>query len=326
MKKQKVLIVGGQFGVYGHLSAWRLCKNVDILGVVSSTSEKTTDINKKQKLPLVFESYEKAVQQADIISFAVPPHKQLQLAKVAIKHKKKIIFDKPLASNLKQAKTLADLCKKNKIKTCVNFEFIELETFKLAKDIIDKKLFGEVLHFFIDWRVETAAYRLKTNNWKSSPQNGGGLWLHYFPHTIHMLNWFFGDLKSAQFEVTGLKNFPATLVSGRVTTKNNISGLVTGTCVAKNGLGHRLEIYTEKGTIVLSNPTSDVMKGFELSVHSSSKTLSLSENSYFKGPAKKLDSRALPMSKLFAKFAQGKKVPDVQDAFKVQKVLAAAKF
>jgi predicted dehydrogenase len=326
MKKVKVLIVGGQFGVYGHLAAWSLCKNVEVLGVVSSTLQKTVEINKKNSLPLVFETYEKAVQQADVISIAVPPHMQPQLAKMAIKYKKKIVFDKPLAANLQQAKAIKDQCAKSKIKTCINFEFIELETFKLAKDIIDKKIFGEVLHFFIDWRIESKAYKQKSQNWKSNPQDGGGFWLHYFPHMIHLMNWFFGDLKSHQFEIFGLKNFSSTLISGKVTTQKNVTGVVSGTCVGQMGLGHRIEIYTEKATIVLSNTGVDPIKGFELSVHSHSKTLKLNEKNVFKGKAAKLDSRALPMSKLFQKFISGKQVPNVNAAYEVQKVLASAKY
>ena len=244
---------------------------------------------------------------------------------MAIKYKKKIVFDKPLAANIKEAKAIKDQCAKAKIKTCINFEFIELETFKLAKDIIEKKIFGEVLHFFIDWRIESKAFKQKTQNWKSDPKDGGGFWLHYFPHMIHLTNWFFGDFKSHQFEISGLKNFSSTLISGKVTTQKNITGVVSGTCVGQHGVGHRIEIYTEKATIILSNTGVDPIKGFELSVHSQSKTLKLSEKNVFIVKAAKLDSRALPMSKLFEKFISGQKVPNVNAAYEVQKVLAAAK-
>lgn len=325
MKKKKILIVGSQFGVYGHLAAWKLCQGVEVIGVIASTAEKTQKINQQNKLPLQFESYEKAVQQADVVSFAVPPEKQFELAQVAIHYKKQIIFDKPLGANLAQAKKLAFLCQKARIKSCLNFEFPELETFKLVKKIIDEKTYGEVLHFFIDWRLETVSFKNKSRNWKTNPDRGGGFWFHYFAHTLNLVEWFFGDIVKHDFTLAETQKFPATLISGQIRTQKNVTGAITGTCVAQKSLGHRIEIHTTKASIVLWNPSKDPIKDFELQVFSENKTFLLSEKDSFTGVAKKVDSRALPMSKLFTKFINGDKVPGVLHGLKTQMILDAAK-
>lgn len=324
MKNKKVLIVGGQFGVYGHLAAWRLCQGVDVIGVIASSAEKTRQINIKNKLPLREENYEKALRHVDIVSFAVPPAQQFNLAQLAIKQKKQIVFDKPLAANLAQAKKLAQLCKKAKVKNCINFEFPELETFKLVKKIIDEKTYGEVLHFFIDWRLETMAFKNKSKNWKARPSNGGGFWFHYFAHTLHMVEWLFGDIKKHQFTLGNVQNFPSTLVAGTVVTKNNVCGSITGTCVAQKSLGHRIEIHTTNASIILWNKSKDPIKDFELQIYSGDKIFHVSEKQNFTGAAKKVDSRALPMSKLFQKFLNGEKVPDVKQGLKAQIILGSA--
>jgi predicted dehydrogenase len=96
------------------------------------------------------------------------------------------------------------------------------------------------------------------------------------------------------------------------------------------GSGHRIELYGEDGTLVLSNPTADYFCGFELRLgrQSDDALKPIATEEMDKDPFS--DSRAGPVSRLVRRFVDacesgGTPSPGVAEGYRVQCLIDAAR-
>ena len=73
----------------------------------------------------------------DVFCFVAPPNIRKSMIEFGAKHKVKgIAFEKPMATSLKEAKNIADLCNKNKIKAVVCHQHKYLKSMRKLKSIV----------------------------------------------------------------------------------------------------------------------------------------------------------------------------------------------
>ena len=108
-----VAIVGSNFGLRGYLPA---INKIDNLKIKIICSRNRNNIKIKNLKNFKHETNWKNIfkKEIDLIILAVPPKIQEKIIQFNLKHKKKIIFEKPISTKyLKSKKILEKLKKKN---------------------------------------------------------------------------------------------------------------------------------------------------------------------------------------------------------------------
>ncbi len=80
-----------------------------------------------------------------VFCFSTLPTVRLSMVELAVKHKvKALVFEKPMATSLKEALTIAEICRKNGILAIVSHQQKYLTSFEKFKSVIDAGLIGKV--------------------------------------------------------------------------------------------------------------------------------------------------------------------------------------
>ncbi|MBI3703828.1 MAG: hypothetical protein HY244_08275, partial [Rhizobiales bacterium] len=120
-----------------------------------------------------------------------------------------------------------------------------------------------------------------------------------------------------------------TTVAMALAFKSGIPASLSMSCASYAGSGHRLEFYGEDGTLVLHNPSTDYMRGFELWLGRRPGALTRLAVS---DPADALypDGRIAPVSRLAKLWFDaiengGTPTPGFAEGYRVQRLIDAAR-
>ena len=81
----------------------------------------------------------------DIVSFATLPHVRSEIVELAVKYKAiGLVFEKPMATSLKEARYITELCEKNNIKAIVCHQHKYLESFQKLNEYIESGELGKI--------------------------------------------------------------------------------------------------------------------------------------------------------------------------------------
>jgi UDP-N-acetyl-2-amino-2-deoxyglucuronate dehydrogenase len=206
----------------------------------------------------------------------------------------------------------------------VDFIFPEIPAWRKLKETMQDGILGSVKKASVCWKVETRAARLGSVSWKNDPQAGGGVLLNFVPHSIYYLQWLFGEIVGARS--LPLKNHSLEFI-GSFSFRSGLEVDLHVDGGAFMGLGHRLEVFGEKGSLLLQNTTPDYASGFtlQISMRESPGWKSLVQDS---GPAS-ADGRIRAVASILRRFREsivcGFEIrPGLRDGVEVQKVLGAA--
>lgn len=114
MIKTKVAVIGvGYLGEF-HAQKYFESKNADLIGIVDTDVKRCAEISKKYNVK-IYRDFKDIINYVDAVSVVVPTNLHFKIAKYFIQHKKHVLIEKPFASNLKEARELKELSKKNNI-------------------------------------------------------------------------------------------------------------------------------------------------------------------------------------------------------------------
>lgn len=131
---------------------------------------------------------------------------------------KVIICEKPICSNLTDAKKLVNECKKNRTSLIVNHERRYDARYMHLKKLIESKKIGEIKT--VHASILNSGYRGKSNI-----EEGGGPLLHDGTHMIDMIRYLFGEIESVEGELSrsNRKNGFEDRALAWITMKNGIT-------------------------------------------------------------------------------------------------------
>ena len=122
MKKIKVGIVGlGLAGYELHARAYHEIEPVEIYALCSRSTQKLQKIAKEFNVSKTYTEYNQMLQdeQLEAVSICVTDPLHFEYSRLAVEYGKHVLCEKPLVTNLKDARALISLVKKSKIKTNV---------------------------------------------------------------------------------------------------------------------------------------------------------------------------------------------------------------
>ena len=194
MDKLRVGVIGAgkmgllHSGIFNNLDNSTLCAISEKDGFMASAL--------KNYLPhiKVYQNYKEMLEreELDIAVITTPIFLHKEMIQDSMNHELAIFVEKPLALNGQECRSV--LCKDYQNTTLVGYCRRFMETFNLAKTIIDKEYLGNV-NYFNSHLFVSQIFR-QGKGWLYEPKiSGGGVLIDLGSHAIDMFHYLFGDIK-----------------------------------------------------------------------------------------------------------------------------------
>ncbi len=262
----RVGIVGCNYGRQIQLPAFRVDPRCEVVALAGTDAIRTAELARESGIPNAFGSWTALVEsdEVDAVAIATPPRMQPEIAIRALQLGKPVFAEKPMAADLEGAAGM--LAQAGRTPTTMDFNFTQVLAWRKAKAMLDDGAIGRLRHVMVAWHVENHATRMRLKHWKTSGDDGGGALGNFVSHSLHYLEWFCGPITGFAARLSGLPDDPSfeTNAAFQLAFQSGAAGSFTMSCASYLGSGHRIEFYGEDGTLTLSNPTADYMRGFAL--------------------------------------------------------------
>ena len=325
-------IVGSNYGRTVQLPAFRADPRCEVVALAGSDAARTADLARAAGVPKGYDDWRALVEDKDVqaVAIATMPSLQAQIAIHALEFGKPVFAEKPMASDLDDARAMLRQARARKLPTMIDFNFHQIMTWLRAKELLDQGAIGALRHVAVHWHVESRALQLRMRNWKTVGDNGGGVLGNFISHCFHYLEWFAGPVAGLSARIGGppSESDLETTVAMALQFKSGPIVSLSMSCASYLGLGHRLEFFGEDGTLVLHNPTADYMRGFEL-LHAKRPGALVQIPVTDPIDAQYPDGRIAPVSRLANKFFDaiergGTPAPGFAEGYRVQQLIDAA--
>jgi predicted dehydrogenase len=326
-------IVGCNYGRTVLIPAFRHDPRCEVVALAGTDAARAVELARAANIARGFGAWQALVDESTVavVAIAVPPHLQPAIAQRALDLGKPVFLEKPLAADLAGAQMILEAVRKSGRPTIVDFNFPELPSWRRAKAILDGGAIGRLQNVVVTWNFENEATRLRRESWKTRGNGGGGLLGNFVSHCFYNLEWLCGPISGLSARVFPL---PDRQADGSIVLAlafaSGAGGSLQMSCASFLGSGHRIELYGEDGTLVLSNPTADYFRGFELKLarHGDDALKSVSIEDTDEDPYS--DSRAAAVRRLVQRFLDacenGSSPPrGVLDGYRVQCLIDAAR-
>jgi len=130
----------------------------------------------------------------DIVVICTPPNLHRNMVISALRAKKHVLCEKPLALNVKEAKIILKEVKKSGYKLKCGFNIRHHPAISLAKKWVDKGLIGKLI--FIRCRYGIVGREGYEKDWRAKKEiSGGGQLMDQGMHVLDLSRWFLGEFK-----------------------------------------------------------------------------------------------------------------------------------
>ncbi|MGI0493998.1 Gfo/Idh/MocA family protein [Alkalinema pantanalense CENA528] len=275
-----VALVGTGFGQKVHLPALQTHHRTQVVAVYHRDPAKAQAIAQAHQIPHACTTIDEilAIPEVQAVSISTPPFLHYELAKAALTAGKHILLEKPTALNAIEARELYHLATENALAATMNFEFRYIPAWQFFAELIQQGYVGQPRYIKVDWLVSSRADASRPWNWYAQKEQGGGVLGAIGSHAFDYLTWLFGAVRgvSARLSTSIVERTdPATGELKPVTaddTSNITLELLDGTpiqvclsSVTMQGRGHFLEVYGDRGTLVVgSSNQKDYVHGFQV--------------------------------------------------------------
>jgi len=327
-------IVGSNYGRTVHLPAFRADPRCQVVALAGSDPIRAAETARAVGVPRGYGDWRSLVEDKDVqaVTIATLPGLQAQIAIRALELGKPVFAEKPMASDLGQARAMLQQAKLSGLPTMIDFNFHQTMNWQRAKQMLDAGAIGTLRHATVHWHVESRALQMRMRNWKTVGDDGGGVLGNFISHCLHYLEWFVGPLAGLSARISGVPDDPTleTTVAMAMAFKSGPLVSLSMSCASYLGIGHRIEFFGENGTLVLHNPSTDYMRGFEL-LHAERPGASLKRIAVIDPvDAQYPDGRIAPVSRLAKKFfdaieSGGTANPGFAEGYRVQTIMDAAR-
>jgi predicted dehydrogenase len=325
-------VVGSNYGRTVLIPAFRHDPRCEVIALAGADAARTTGLARDVKVARAFGGWRELVEDRHVeaVAIAVPPDLQPAVAQRALELGKPVFLEKPLAADLPGAQLILESARKSERPTVIDFNFPELPSWQSAKTLLDGGAIGRLQNVVATWNFENRATRLRLESWKTRSTGGGGLLGNFVSHCFHYLEWLCGPISGLSGRVFPLPGWNGDgSIALALAFASSAGGSLQVSCASFLGSGHRVELYGEDGTLVLSNPTADYFRGFELMLGRRTghglKAVAFDNAD----EAQSVDSRIAPAKRLVRRFLDacesgGAASPGVTEGYRVQCLIDAA--
>lgn len=280
-EKIGVALIGTGFGQKVHLPALRANPNIEVVAVYHRDRNTAETIAKTHNILHAYTTVQDTINCPEVqaVTIATPPFLHYDMAKAALNAGKHILLEKPTTLNEAQAQELYELATEKNLIATMNFEFRYIPAWQRLSELLNDGYVGNVRYAKVDWLVSSRADANRPWNWYAQKDLGGGALGAIGSHAFDYITWLLGDVKRVSARLsTSILQRPDPFDNDQlksVTADDTCNILlelgsqvpvqVCLSSVAMQGRGHFIEIYGDRGTLVLgSDNQKDYVHGFKL--------------------------------------------------------------
>ena len=333
-----VAVVGTGFGQKIHIPGFQHHSRTEVVAVYNPDLGKAKAIADSHNIRYAYNKLDKilALPEVNAVSISTPPFLHYEMAKEALEAGKHLLLEKPMAMNAGQVKELYHLANQKNLVAIADFEFRFVPAWQLLAEYLQQGYVGNKRLIKIDWIVTSRANPERPWNWYARNDMGGGALGAVGSHAFDYISWLFGSVKRlCGYLSCAIPNRPDPQAGNQLKPVDAddtcliMLKLADGTpcqlsisSVAYAGRGHWVEIYGDKGTLVLgSDNLKDYVHGFKLLAAPAGKQLTEVEiPKRLAFPQVFTDGRLAPFIRVIDRFVEsidaGKSlVPSLQEGF-----------
>lgn len=276
-----IAIVGTGFGQKIHIPGFQNHHRTEVVAVYHRDLEKAKAIADSHNIPHASDNLEELVgrSQIDAVSISTPPFLHYDMAKTVLNAKKHLLLEKPMAMSVEETQELYRLAQQQGVIAAADFEFRFVPAWQYFAEHLQQNYVGRKRLIKIDWLVASRANPERPWNWYARKDKGGGALGAVGSHAFDYIAWLFGPVKRLCAHLScAIPQRPDPAESGKLKPVDAddtcliMLELADGTpcqlsisSVAYAGRGHWVEVYGDKGTLVLgSDNLKDYVRGFRL--------------------------------------------------------------
>ena len=274
-----VAIVGTGFGKKVHIPAFQIHDRTSPVAVYNPSLEKARSIAQEYDIPHASNQLDTILSLPDVdaVSISTPPFLHYDMAKATLKAGKHLLLEKPLNLNAQETRELYYLAKQNSVVAASDFEFRCVPEWQLLAEYLQNGYVGKKRLVKIDWLLGRRANPEQAWNWYAQKDQGGGALGAVGSHAFDYIHWLFGGVNRLCARLsTAIPQRPDPKEDGKLKPVDSddtcllMLELADGTpcqlslsSVAYQGRGHWIEVYGDRGTVVLgSGNLKDYIHGF----------------------------------------------------------------
>jgi UDP-N-acetyl-2-amino-2-deoxyglucuronate dehydrogenase len=193
-----------------------------------------------------------AKENLDIVNICSPHHLHAEMSILAVKSKKNVLVEKPMALSTKDCKAMIAAAKKNGMILSTVKQNRHNAPIRVLKKALDEGAFGKIFMVKCDvlWNRNDAYY--SESDWRGKKKSEGGSLFTQVSHFVDLLIWLFGDIKDvrALTDTLGHKNIEIEdCGTAALGFKSGVLGnLFWTTCVYNKNYEGSITIIGERGT------------------------------------------------------------------------------
>lgn len=285
-----VAVVGTGFGQKIHIPGFQHHPRTELVAIHNRDLNKAKEIADEHKVFYAYSDLDKilSLPEVDAVSISTPPFLHYEMATQILEAKKHLLLEKPMAMNADQVKKLYHLAQAQEVCAIADFEFRYVPAWQLLAQHLEEDYVGKKRLIKIDWLVTSRANPKRDWNWYSQKEAGGGALGAVASHAFDYINWLFGPVSRLcgylNCAIPERPDYNDEGIMKPVDADDTcliMLELADGTpvqlsisSVTYGGRGHWVEVYGEKGTLVLgSSNLKDYVHGFELFAAPAGKSL-----------------------------------------------------
>lgn len=277
-------VLGTGFGQKVHIPGLQAHPLTRVAAVYHRDRDKAEAIAAAHHIPYACSRLEEILSLPEVqaVSISTPPFLHFEMAKAALRAGKPVLLEKPTTLTVDEAQALWSLAQDQNLVTVMDFEYRFVPAWQYLAELLQAGCVGKPYLIKVDWLMSSRADASRPWNWYARQDQGGGALGALGSHTFDYLAWLFGPTLGPIKRVSARLS---TAIAERLDPLSKTLQPVTSddTClislefadgtpaqvalssVARCGRGHWLEVYGDRGTLILgSDNQKDYVHGFRL--------------------------------------------------------------
>lgn len=276
-----VAVVGTGFGEKIHIPGFQAHPHTQLIAVYHRDLDKANAIASNHNIPHACDRLEDILALPDVaaVSISTPPFLHYEMAKTVLQAGKHLLLEKPMTLSAIEARELYQLATAKGVIAMMDFEFRFVPAWQLLAEYLAESYVGQKRLIKIDWLVSSRADAQRPWNWYAQKDKGGGALGAVGSHAFDYISWLFGPVSKLCAQLsTAIPERPDPADGGKLKPVDAddtcllMLELADGTpcqvcinSVTYQGRGHFVEVYGDRGTLVLgSDNQKDYVHGFHL--------------------------------------------------------------
>lgn len=250
-----VAILGAGLVANVHVSALKEVSAVNICGVWGRTESSARAFAERHGIACYSNFTDiLADPSVDVVVNCLPSGNHAEFGIAAAAAKKHVIVEKPIDITSERAHELIVACRNHGVKLSVIFQNRFTPAACQVKQALEAGALGKLLlgDAYIKWYRSPEYYQ--ANAWRGTQAiEGGGALINQAIHTIDLLQWLMGGVKS----VVGMVRTTTHSIEGEdlgvamVEFANGALGVIEGSTAILPSYKERIELHGQRGTIIL---------------------------------------------------------------------------